>query len=138
MTDEPHGTFLERWSRLYTLPRSEIIAARIAVGLVLFLGLAVSFTQFGIRLALAIWLGLVVYVLALVFLLRSVVHVQNRPAPWPFWPYFCAAAIAGALAALVEHSGALRPLVPAALASGLVYGGFHWVLVRLLQRLDRA
>ena len=71
MRDEPHGTFLERWSRLYTLPRSEIIAARIAVGLVLFLGLAVSFTEFGIRLALAIWLGLVVYVLALVFLLLT-------------------------------------------------------------------
>jgi len=137
MTPRPGKSLLEKWSRLYALPRSEIIAARIAVGLILIFGVGVSFTEFEIRSAVAVWLGLLVYVLVLVFLLRRVVQVQNRASPWPLWPYFVAAAIAGALATFVGHGGAFRALAAGALASGLVYGGFHWLLVRAFQRLER-
>src|SRR6266487_11723 len=138
MTPRPGKSLLEKWSRLYALPRSEIIAARIAVGLIVILGIGVSFTEFGIRSAVGVWLGLVLYVLALLFLLRRCVQVQNRASPWPFWPYFVAAAIAGAVATLVGHGGAVRTLATHAFASGLVYGGFHWLLVRVFHRLDRA
>jgi len=135
---QPNQSFLERWSSLYAVPRSEIIAARLVLGVMLIVGIGVSFTDLGLRVGLSVWLGLATYVLVLIFLLRSVVKVQHRASAWPFWPYLCAAALAGVVGTLIARGSSIRPLIASAIASGLVYGGSHWLLVRFLQRGDRA
>jgi len=138
MTHEPGKTFLDRWSTLYSVPRSELIAARIVLGVMLVAGIVLSFTDLGVRVGVSIWLALATYVVVLVVLLRRLVRVDNRATPWPFWPYFTAAAVAGLVATLVTQGALLRPLFAVAISSGLVYGGSHWLLVRLLQRADRS
>jgi hypothetical protein len=137
MSHNPPKTFVDGWTRLHSVPRSEFVAAIIALALVVLLSLIIGVLDLGLRTMVALWLGLVAYLLVLGTLLFRVVRIRSRSTPWPFWPYFSAGAVAALLGAVIQHSPTLRAAAAAALSGGLVYGGAHWALVRLSQRLAR-